>query len=104
MALTEQQKTDMLSEIFDSAKINIKCGKHLYFGPVKGRPEITPALGCRDCWKVFYICEMASTPPGDRRQKLDEIEEVLNKMVEMIVAGTWDFVPYEHAKIEIGEE
>jgi hypothetical protein len=104
MPLTEQQKRDILSELFDSEKINVKCGKHLYFGPVKGKPEIEPTPGCADCWKVFFICELASTPPDERHQKLDEIEEILHKMVEMIQNGTWDFKPYAHAKVQIGEE
>jgi hypothetical protein len=104
MALTDKQKEEMLAEVFDTQKINVKCGRHLYFGPVKGKPEIVPEMGCSDCWKVFFICEMASTPPDERRQKLDEIEEVLNHMVEMIIAGTWDLKLYPHAKVEFETE
>jgi hypothetical protein len=102
--LSDQDKIDTLKELFNSERINIKCGKHLYFGPIKGRPEVTPMLGCADCWKVFYISEMASTPPGERRQKLEEIEDVLHRMTEMIDKGTWDFKPYDHAQVEIGVE
>ena len=101
MAFTETQKGEILSELFDSEKINVKCGKHFYFGPVKNNPKIVPAMGCPDCWKVFFICEMASTPPDERRQKLDEIEETLHKVVELVERGIWDFVPYEH---EFGQE
>ena len=104
MALTEQQKLDYLNEIFDSNKVNLKCGRHLYFGPVKDKPEITPMLGCVDCWKVFYIMEMASTPANERHQKLDEIEEVLHNAVQLVETGKWDIDLYDHAQIEIGKE
>lgn len=102
--LSERNKQDMLGEIFDKTKINVKCGQHFYFGPIKSRPDIKPVMNCPDCWKVFYIHELATTAPAERRAKLEEIEEVMNHMVEMIQAGTWDFEPYAHAQIEIGEE
>jgi hypothetical protein len=104
MALTDAQKRDTLKELFDATRITVKCGKHLYFGPVKERPEVTPMLGCADCWRVFYISEMATTPPDERRQKLEELEEVMHNMVAMVERGTWDFEPYEHAQIEFGVE
>jgi hypothetical protein len=104
MALTSKQKEDVLREIFSSEKIQLRCGKHRYFGPIKGHPEVTPFMGCPDCWKVFFVSELASTPPDERAQKLDEIEEVLHKMVEMIEAGTWDLELYPHAQVEFGEE
>jgi hypothetical protein len=101
MALTEQQKLDYLNEIFDSSKVNLKCGRHLYFGPIKGKPEITPVEGCVDCWTVFYIYELASIPANERRQKLEEIEEVLHNTVQLVESGQWDLKMYPHAKIEI---
>jgi len=104
MALTQKQVFDTLDELFDQNKVQLKCGKHLYWGPVKDKPEVTPMLGCSDCWRVFYVYELATTPPDERRQKLEEIEEVMHHMVEMVEAGTWDFKPYAHAQIEIGTE
>jgi hypothetical protein len=104
MALSEQQKVDYINEIFDSNKVNLKCGRHLYFGPVAGKPEITPVMGCVDCWKVFFVHEMATTPANERRQKMDELEEVLHKVVEMVEKGAFDLELYPHAKVEIGEE
>lgn len=104
MALTEQQKIDYVREVFDDKRVQLKCGKHLYFGPVKGRPEVIPMLGCVDCWKVFYVYEMASTPANERGQKLAELEEVLHNVVQMVEEGKFDFEPYPHAQIEIGQE
>ena len=102
--LSDQDKIDTLEELFDSQKVNIRCGTHNYFGPIKGRPEIIPVERCADCWKVWFISELATTPPSERRQKLDEIEEVLHNMIQMVENGTWDLKLYPHAQIEIGKE
>ena len=104
MSLSDRQKKEMVEEALDPQRVRFYCPKHFYSGPVKENAQIKPGLGCPDCWKIFYFHEMAMTPPDKRREKLEEIEEVLHKMVEMVEAGTWDFVPYEHAKIEIGQE
>lgn len=104
MAITQAQKQEYLAEIFDPNKVNLKCGKHLYFGPVKNKPEIQPMLGCADCWKVFYIHELATTPADERRQKLEELEEVLHNAVQLVESGQWDINLYPHAKVEIGKE
>jgi hypothetical protein len=105
--LTDKQKKETLDELFDDQKVNrvrFFCSKHGYSGPVKERPEITPGLACANCWKVFYFHEIATTPPDERGQKLEEIEEVMRNMVSMVEKGTWDFEPYDHAQVEIGEE
>lgn len=104
MALNKQQADALVAEVFDPTKIQLKCTKHLYFGPVHERPEVTPTLGCSECWKIFYIHELAQCPPDKRREKLEEIEEVMHHVVEMVENGTWDFMPYDHAQIEIGQE
>jgi hypothetical protein len=104
VALTDNQKIDYLKEIFDTQKVNLKCGRHLYFGPNPEKPELKPVLGCVDCWKVFYIYELANTPADKRREKLEELEDVLHNVVEMVEKGTWDLEVYPHAKIEIGSE
>lgn len=104
MALTDKQKSEMLAEMTDPTRVQFFCPKHFYSGPVKGKPEFRPALSCTDCWKIWYFHEFATTPPDERRQKLEEVEEVLHKMVEMVEKGTWDFVPYDHAQVEIGTE
>jgi hypothetical protein len=103
MALSEQDKVDTLKELFDTQRVNLYCGLHNYHGPVKGAAEVMPTMGCPSCIKVFLIHELATTPPSERRQKLDEIEEVLNHCAELDDKGEFDFVPYEHAQIEIGQ-
>jgi hypothetical protein len=104
VGLTERQQKELVQEAFDPERVKFYCAKHIYFGPVKNRPEVVPGLGCPDCWKIFFIHEMATTPPDKRQEKLDEIEEVLNHMVEMVEKGTWDLKLYPHAKVEIGKE
>jgi hypothetical protein len=103
--LSERDKKAMVEEALDPNKLNFWCKKHNYFGPIKGDPNKSkPFMGCSDCWMIFYIHEMASCPPEKRYEKLQEIEEVLNQVVEMVEKGTWDFAPYDHAQVEIGQE
>lgn len=103
MSFTEQEQQDIIREAM-SERVNLMCGKHFYAGPSKNNPEIKPHPGCSQCWQVYFIKDIASVPPSMRAQRLDELEEVLHHMNEMVEKGTWDFEPYEHAKIEITEE
>ena len=104
MALSESDKTDMLMEALDPTKVILRCGKHDYFGPVKGFAEKKPQLGCSDCWRVFYMHEMANTPPDKRREKLEELEEVLHNVVQLVEQGKWDVVINPHATIKIEKD
>lgn len=103
MALSEQGKNELLSEVFNEKRVTLYCPKHMYFGPVKGK-ETKPGADCPDCWKIFYIHEMATTPRSERDAKLNEIEEIMHQMVEMIDKGSWDFKPYDHPVVEFGVE
>lgn len=104
MTLTEQDKRDVLKEVFDANRVTLWCKEHNYLGPIKDRPEVTPHFGCPNCWKIFYIHELATTPPDKRAEKLAEIEEVMHKVVELVERGEWDVNIFPHAKIEIGRE
>ena len=109
MALSEHDKNDVLSEIFNSEKINVKCGRHLYFGPVKGcagfgNAQVQPEIGCADCWKVFFIHELATTPPDDRGKKLEELEFVVRNANQLFESGKWDISINPHATIEIEKD
>lgn len=103
MSFTPEQQ-DILKEIIGSERITLYCADHMYTGPVKSHPEVKPSKNCPKCWQVYFIHDLASVPPGMREQRLAELEEVLYKMHEMVLAGTWDFNPYEHAKLEFSEE
>lgn len=101
MPLSEQDKIGTLKELFDAQRVNLYCAPHNYHGPVKGCAEIMPTIGCANCIKIFLISELATTPPSERRQKMDEIEEVLHHCIELDDKGQFDFKPYDHAQIEI---
>ena len=104
MSLSPQQQRELVAEAFDPKRVTLYCAPHSYFGPIKGRPEIIPAEGCVDCLKIYFIHELSQCPPDKREEKLSEIEEVMHKVVELVERGQWDFKPYDHAKIEFGEE
>jgi hypothetical protein len=104
MALTDTQKNAMVMEVFDTKRVTLTCSKHSYFGPVKNRPEFKPHLNCPDCWRVFFVHELSECPPDKRKEKLDEMEDVLHRVVELVEHGKWDVDIYPHAEISIGKE
>ena len=104
MALSEHDKNDVLSEIFNSEKINVKCSRHTYFGPVKGNAQVQPEIGCADCWQVFFIHELATTPPDERGKKLEELEFVVRNANQLFESGKWDISINPHATIEIEKD
>lgn len=90
----------ILSEI-NSDEVTLTCGKHNYVAARK-RANATLAIppntrGCADCWKVYYITDLALTPPGKRQERLDELEEVIHHAVEFERTGKFgaDFELYD---------
>ncbi|CAN5950548.1 unnamed protein product [Sphagnum jensenii] len=57
--------------------------------------------GCPKCWFVLYFHDIATAPPETRAQRLDELEEVVNKSCELAARGNWDYEPYRHSKIDL---
>lgn len=106
--LSSKSKEEAVAEALDPTKVTLYCKQHNYYGPTKlkfqGKIKSAPQLGCKNCWMVFYIHELANTPPDLRRERLEEIEEVLNKVVESVENGTWDFKPHAHPEITIEKE
>lgn len=100
MPLSEQEKNQYLSEAMDSQKVQLYCKEHMYFGPSREQ-SIRPTKGCTQCWMVFYFKDIASAPPHMRAQRLDELEEVLHKAVELAQSGRWDININPHADIKI---
>lgn len=104
MEMTQKEREGFLAEALDPHKISIFCGVHQYYGPSKTNKKIAPFKGCSRCWLVYYIHDMATTPPHLREQRLAELEEVIHHATELADKGQFDFEPYRHAKIEIGTE
>jgi hypothetical protein len=50
---------------------------------------------------VLFFHDIANTPPDKRAERLDELEEVVHKVVELAAKGKWDFIPYRHAQMEL---
>lgn len=104
MTMTPKERDSYLLEALDPRKISIFCGLHDYHGPSKTNKEIKPFKNCSRCWFVFYLHDIASTPPHLRAERLSELEEVINHATELADKGKFDFEPYRHPKIEIGSE
>ena len=95
MPISPADIKDILAEK-DSQRASVICGKHNYVGS-KMPPRTS---GCADCWRCYYIYDLASTPPSLRKERLDELEHVINKVVGMVKTGTFDFVPDDRPTIE----
>ena len=86
----EQNLGKILDEI-NSDKVLLTCGRHNYVA-AKRRGNATVAIppvpnGCAQCWKVFYITDLALTPPGKRQERVDELESVIHHAIEFEQKG-----------------
>lgn len=102
--MTPQEQQAYIEQALDPNKISAYCGEHSYHGPSKTNRDIKPFKNCARCWFVFYLHDMASTPPHLRAERLAELEEVIHHATELADKGKFDFEPYLHPKIEIGSE
>jgi len=80
-----------------SGRLVLVCGKHNYTAARK-RKNATVAIpptpnGCKLCWEVYYLTDLALTPPAKRQERLDELEEVIHHAIEFEQKGQFDFVP-----------
>ena len=94
MPISQADIKDILSEK-DSERATLICGKHNYTGS-KMPPRVS---GCADCWRCYYIYDLATTPPSLRKERLDELEHVINKVVDMVKKNKFDFIPEERPEI-----
>lgn len=92
--ITQKQKEQVINEFFDTKKVVLYCADHNYGG--KGMPT----EGCPKCSKVFWQLLAASFPPEKRSQIIEELHEIVHKLVEEVEAGRFDINIYPHAKIE----
>lgn len=80
----------ILDEI-GSDQVHLICGRHQYTAARKranGTVAIPPnTRGCKDCWKVYYITDMALTEPSKRQERLDELEQVIHHAIEFEQKG-----------------
>lgn len=99
MPISPADIKDILAEK-DSERVTVVCGKHSYTGS-----KIPPRTsGCADCWRCYYIYDLASTPPSLRKSRLDELEHVIHSVVDMVKKGTFDFVPDARPTIEYTQD
>lgn len=75
-----------LSEVLDSERVHISCGKHNY---VPGRFQ-KPRSGCAMCVKALFLTQFAKCPPHRREQFMENLEAMVTGMVEAVHDGTFD--------------
>src|SRR2546426_1384083 len=93
---TQAEQEQILSELLDPKRITVMCGLHSYI-PARGT---IPTEGCKQCWIAYYIDQMAQTPPHLREQRLEELESLVSKMVELKEQGKFDINLFERPTIE----
>lgn len=99
MPITPADIAGILAEK-DSERVNLVCPKHLYTGS-KMPPK---SSGCKHCWEAYYIFDLASTPPSLRKERLDELESVINSVVDMVKKNKFDFVPEARPEIVLTKD
>jgi hypothetical protein len=91
---------DVLGEIA-SDQVVLICGRHNYTAArkkVHGTVCVPPETrGCKECWNVYYVTDLALTPPSKRQERLDELEAVIRHAIEYEQKGSFgkDFDLYE---------
>lgn len=103
MPYTDKDKAQLVEELFDPNKVSVYCGLHNYFGPGK-EGKFAPHMDCPKCWLVYYIYDIANTPASQRRERMEELEQVVHHMVETAQKGQLDFNPLEHPQVVISSE
>lgn len=96
----EKQRRDILSEVMDSEKIQLLCGRHSYLAGEKP-PTST---GCKECWQAWYMHKIATTPPHLRQERLEMMERMIHDAVKDVEAGRWDFSPLDHPEVDFSKE
>lgn len=90
--MNQSDQEQVIREALDTEKIQLVCKKHNYLGG-KMPPKTS---GCKDCWYAFYVWDLATTPPSQRQQRLDELEEVIHHAIEYEQKGQFtDFKLFE---------
>lgn len=104
-----EARRDILGEV-ESEKVVLICGKHQYVASKKkanGIVVVPPnTRGCPECWKVYYVTDLAMTPPNKRQERLDELEEVIRRAVEYERTGKFGddfelFDPKEDSRFQV---
>ena len=88
---------DTVLDELDSRKLLLTCGQHKYYG------KVPPINGCTDCWKVYYLETLAKAPPSQRGALLAGLEKTIRDAVQLVEQGKFDFRPYKHPHIKIGD-
>jgi hypothetical protein len=101
--LTDKDKALLTNEMFDPRGMMVCCATHQYYGPTK-LVKSHPATGCKQCWMVYFLHDLASVPPSERAQRFDEIEEVVRNLNQMVESGKWDYKPFARPDIKIEKD
>lgn len=92
--------TRIYSDVMDTQKIQLICGRHNYIASEKP-PE---PRGCKQCWEAWWWHKIATTPAHLRQQRLDEAISMARHANEAVERGEFDFEPLDRAVIEFEKD
>ena len=85
MPYSKKELAELVTEL-NSPKIVRICDKHMYAG---GRQKL-PTPGCKKCAWAFWLWLLKETPPSKRREKLEELQQLVHHMSEAEDKGQLD--------------
>jgi len=89
----------------------VGCEAHQYYGPIKNDTAVgfrnnlgEKHLGCTQCWMTYWVHDIASVPPSQRAQRMEEALEVVRNLNQMVEQGKWDYQGFKRPEISIEKD
>lgn len=83
----------LFTDIMDPDKVQLVCGRHNYIASEKP-PQPN---GCKNCWEVWWWRKIATTPAGERLERLEQAMSMVRHANESFERGEFDFEPLDRA-------
>jgi hypothetical protein len=96
-----KKNTDkLIAEVFDSEKVLVHCGKHLYAGDI----HYPPKEQCPDCWQAFFITLFSLASPERRAEQIDDLTTVGHIWAEQIKKGQYPTIPNTRPVVNVKKD
>lgn len=76
--ISQKDKDALIAEAMDPKKVTLTCGLHHY---VYGG-KLPPNFKCKRCLFTMFLGLVANTPPDQRQDRVEMLEEVVHKLIE----------------------
>jgi hypothetical protein len=111
MPLSEKDKALLQDEHFDPRRVMVGCEAHQYYGPISNKIGVGAVknlgekhLSCTQCWMTYWVHDLASVPPSQRAERMEEAMEVVRNLNQMVEQGKWDYRALKRPEIIIEKD